>query len=69
MKRDRRSVEALGALIGDAVERNTIKRAAKNPDDAKSKAVLRKYLKHLRFAGRDIAYRPMEMAKTQKLCA
>ena len=63
VKRDRRSVEALGALIGDAAERNTIKRAAKNPDDAESKAVLRKYLKHLRFAGRDIAYGPMEMAK------
>ena len=63
VKRDRRSVEALGALIGDAAERSTIKRAAENPDDKESKAVLHKYLKHLRFAGKDIAYGPMEMAK------
>ena len=63
VKRDRQSVKALGALIGDAFERSTIKRAAKNPDDAESKAVLNKYLKHLRFAGKDIAYGPMEMAK------
>jgi hypothetical protein len=63
VKRDRRSVEALGDLVGDVVERSAIKRACENPDARESKALLRKYLKHFRFAGKDISYGPMEMAK------
>jgi hypothetical protein len=63
VNKDHRSVDAIKNAIENPEEKNQIRKAIANPNTTLAKNVLQKYIKHLRFAGKDVSYGPMEMTK------
>ena len=54
------ALKELARLLEDPEERKRLKEAIKTPHMSTSKAVLKKYLVHLRFAGKDVPYGAMQ---------
>ena len=60
---DSRSIDVIKRLVESKQEKEEITKAIHNPNSIMAKKVLQKYMKHLRFAGKDVSYGPMEMSK------
>ena len=65
LKNDPHAAAAIRELLESPEEQGRLKAAIDNPDTKDSMRLLRKYLPHLRFAGKDISYGSMENFKLQ----
>ena len=63
MSQDSRSIDAIKRLVESKEEKKEFMKAIKNPDSIMAKKVLEKYIKHLRFADKDVSYGPLDMSK------
>lgn len=57
------SIQVIDNLLASAEEQKTLQIAIKNPNTNLGRKVLKKYAKHVRFAGKEIAYGCMENSK------